>query len=392
MRDTDVEISGDSLKGRNILLGISGGIAACDSVRLARELRRHGANLSVIMTPAAQKIITPLAIKWASQGDVITDWEGDLTALSSFDAVLVAPTTRNLMASFAHGLMNGPLLMALSAARGRKIPIMMIPSMHSSLVEDPITDDLVNECVSQGVSVRWGPLEEEKRKTPSHDEIVAKFANWVNRNSTSVVITIGATRSRIDDIRFVQNTSTGRTGFLIADHLYRHGMDITCVCGATSVPAPNWLPLIITTPNPDEMLSELKALAKDDIDVWIHSAAVLDYVVDNPAEGKIASLQGGLNIELIEGTKHISELKELCKGKIRIGFKLESGVKQRDLVHRALAQIEKSEMTATIANRLEDLDDPSKPRAHLVDSTGAHFILNNDIEMCAAILAQINNR
>ena len=95
---------------------------------------------------------------------------------------------------------------------------------------------------------------------------------------------------------------------------------------------------------------------------------------------------------MIEGTKHISELKELCKGKIRIGFKLESGVKQRDLVHRALAQIEKSEMTATIANRLEDFEDSSKPRAHLVDSTGAHFILNDEAEMCAAILAQINNR
>lgn len=392
MRDTDVEVRGDSLKGQNILLGITGGIAACDSVRLARELRRHGANLSVIMTPSAQKIITPLAISWASQGDVITDWDGDLTALSSFDAVLVAPTTRNLMASFAHGLMNGPLLMALSAARGRKIPIMMVPSMHSSLVEDPITDDLVNECVSQGVSVMWGPHEEGKRKTPSHEEIVAKFANWVNRNSTSVVITIGATRSAIDDIRFIQNTSTGRTGFLIADYMYRHGMDVTCVCGVTSSTAPSWLPLIITAPEPDQMLSELIALTNDDIDVWIHAAAVLDYVVGSPAEGKIASLQGNLNVELIESSKHISELKKLCKGKIRIGFKLESGVKQRDLVHRALAQIEKSEMTATIANRLEDLEDPNKPRAHLVDSTGAHFILNNEMDMCVAIMAQINNR
>jgi len=391
MRDTDVEVRGDSLKGCNILLGITGGIAACDSVRLARELRRHGANLSVIMTPSAQKIITPLAISWASQSEVITDWDGDLTALSSFDAVLVAPATRNLMASFVHGLMNGPLLMTLSAARGRKIPIMMVPSMHSSLVDDPITDDLVNECVSQGVSVLWGPAEEGKRKTPSHDEIVAKFANWVNRNSTSVVITIGATRSAIDDIRYVQNTSTGRTGYLIADHLYRHGMDVTCVCGVTNAPAPSWLPLMINAPNPDEMLSELKALANDDIDVWIHSAAILDYLVENPAEGKIASLQGELNIELVESSKHISELKDLCKGKIRIGFKLESGVKQRDLVHRALAQIEKSEMTATIANRLEDLEDPNKPRAHLIDSTGAHFVLNDEAEMCAAILAQINN-
>ena len=392
MRDTDVEFRGDSLSGRKILLGITGGIAASDSVRLSRELRRHGAELTVVMTPSAQEIITPLAIRWASQGDVITDWDGDLTALSSFDAILVAPCTRNLMASFVHGLMNGPLLMALSAARGRKVPIMMIPSMHNDLVEDPVTADLVEECVKQGVSVLWGPEDEGKRKTPSHEEIVAQFANRINRNDVSVVVTLGATRSMIDDVRFVQNKSTGKTGFLIADYLHRKGMNVTCVCGSTSAVAPAWIPLIINAEDPDEMLNELKALAKDDIDVWIHSAAVLDYIVENPAQGKIASLQGNLNIELVEGAKHIMELKDLCKGKVRIGFKLESGIKQKDLVHRALAQIEHSNMTATIANRLEDLGDPTKPRAHLIDSNGAHFILNTEMDMCNAILAQIENR
>ena len=79
MRDTDVEIRGSSLMGRHVLLGVSGGIAAVDTVRLARELRRHGADLSVIMTPSAQQVITPMAVRWACQGEVITDWDGDLT-------------------------------------------------------------------------------------------------------------------------------------------------------------------------------------------------------------------------------------------------------------------------------------------------------------------------
>ena len=82
MRDTDVEVRGNSLRGKHILLGVTGGIAAVDTVRLARELRRHGAKVSVIMTPSAQEIITPMAVRWASQGDVITDWDGDLTGLS----------------------------------------------------------------------------------------------------------------------------------------------------------------------------------------------------------------------------------------------------------------------------------------------------------------------
>ena len=119
MRDTDVEIRGDSLAEKRILLGVSGGIAAVDTVRLARELRRHGAIVSVMMTYSAQKIISPLAIEWATQSPVITDWESDLTALEEVDGILIAPTTRDLMASYLHGLQHGPILMALSAARTR---------------------------------------------------------------------------------------------------------------------------------------------------------------------------------------------------------------------------------------------------------------------------------
>lgn len=388
MRDTDVEIRGSSLAGLRIVLAISGGIAAVDTVRLARELRRHGAELTVIMTNSAQKIITPLAVRWASQCQVITDWDGDLSALDEVDAILVAPATRNLMASFVHGLNNGPLLMALSAARGRGTATMFVPSMHSDLAGDPVTDEIVDEVRKYGASVLWGENVEGKQKTPHHEEIVAKFSHFVNRNKPkrkSVVVTLGATRSPIDDVRFVQNTSSGATGFAIADHLYRLGHDITCVAGVTSCQVPSWLPLVISTPDADDMLAELIAIAKDDIDAWVHSAAVLDYIVANPAQGKVASQQGSLQIELIEGAKHIQELKQLCSGSVRIGFKLESGIKQNDLIYRAVAQIEKSAMTAVIANRLEDLGDQDKPRGYLVDSHGAHFILEDENKMCNAI-------
>ena len=390
IRNTDVEISGSSLAGLRIVLGISGGIAAVDTVRLARELRRHGAELTVIMTKSAQNIITPLAVRWASQCEVITDWDGDLSALDEFDGILVAPATRNLMASFIHGLNNGPLLMALSAARGRGTATMFIPSMHSDLAGDPITDDIVSEVRKHGADVVWGPNVEGKQKTPPHDEIVAKFAHFINRikpKRKSIVVTLGATRSAIDDIRFVQNTSSGATGLAIADHFYRLGHDITCVVGVVSCPIPSWLPLVISTPDADDMLAGLLAIAKDNIDAWIHCAAVLDYIVANPAKGKVASQQGSLQVELIEGAKHIQLLKELCSDSVRIGFKLESGIKQNDLIYRAVAQIEHSGMTAVIANRLEDLGNPQKPRGYLVDTHGAHFILEDQKKMCDAIQA-----
>ena len=388
MRDTDVEIRGDSLAEKRILLGVSGGIAAVDTVRLARELRRHGAIVSVMMTHSAQKIISPLAIEWATQSPVIIDWESDLTALEEVDGILIAPTTRDLMASYLHGLQHGPILMALSAARTRDCPVMMIPSMHADLANDPVTTEIVDEIRHKGIGVYWGKEDEGKRKTPPHEEIVARFANYVNSTKTnrkSVVITLGATRSPIDDIRFIQNTSSGSSGFAIADNLFRHGHDVTCVKGVTTVPTPKWLPLIIEADSPDEMLKELFALSNDDIEAWIHSAAVLDYVVENSAEGKLASQQGPLDVTLIESPKHILELTQKCQGSVRIGFKLETGIKQKELVRRALAQIEYANMTAVVANRLEDINDSSKPRAYLVDKTGSDFMLQTINDMCTAI-------
>ena len=386
MRDTDVEIRGDSLADKKILLGVSGGIAAVDTVRLARELRRHGAKVSVMMTHSAQKIITPLAVEWATQTQVITSWESDLSALDEVDGILIAPATRDLLASYLHGLQHGPILMALSAARTRNCPVMMIPSMHADLADDPVTTDLVDDVEQHGIKVHWGEEQEGKRKTPPHDEIVARFAHYINSAmSRSVVITLGSTKSPIDDIRFLANSSSGKTGFKIADHLYRHGHDVTCVAGLTSYEQPSWLPLVIKAEQPGVMLKELIALSNDEIDAWVHSAAVLDYVVNNPAKGKLASQQGALNVELVESPKHILELKEKCVGAVRIGFKLESGVKQKELVRRAVAQLEHSGMTAVIANRLEDLNRKDKPRAYLVDKSGADFTLSTMQDLCQAI-------
>ena len=388
MRDTDVEPRGHSLAGKHILLGISGGIAAVDSVRIARELRRHGATLSVCMTNSAQKIITPLALSWATQGAIITDWDGDMAQLSHFDAVLVCPATRNLLACHLNGIVSSPLLMALSAARGNYSPLIFVPSMHADLAEDPVTSEITDALLAQDAHVIWGVKEEGKRKTVEHTQVVAELAHVVNSRQPgrkSVVITLGATRSAIDDVRYIQNTSSGKTGWSIAVELYRHGHDVTVVAGVTTHSAEIDLPLVIRTLDPRQMLMELKALTDDDIDCWIHSAAVLDYVVDNPVEGKIASLQGSLEVKLVEGAKHIHELRELTNGATRIGFKLECGIKINDLIHRALALIKGAELDAVIANRLEDLDNPNKPRAHLVDSSGEHWALNDHRELVNAV-------
>ena len=386
--DTGVERLGDSLEGRRVVLGVSGGIAAVDTVRLARELRRHGADVLTVMSEAAQRIITPLAVQWATDGAVLTDWSSGMNQLDDVDGVLVAPATRNTLAAHVHGLQGGPLMMALSVARSRGTPIMAVPSMHQDLATDPITDDLVEAARDQGMHVLWGPLEERKRKTADHTEIVARFSHLLNAGGAgrrSVAVTLGATATPMDDVRRLVNTSSGRTGWAIADDLYRHGHDVTCIAGLTTVEQPSWLPLVIRAETAPDMLAECQAVAKDRLDAWVHVAAVLDYLITDPAEGKVASGSDGLQIDLAPGPKHIDALREACEGAVRIGFKLETGIKQKELVRRAVAQVERAGMTAVIANRLEDLGDDERPRGHLVDATGADFALPTERDLVEAV-------
>ena len=112
---------------------------------------------------------------------------------------------------------------------------------------------------------------------------------------------------------------------------------------------------------------------------------MLDYLITDPAEGKVASGSDGLQIDLAPGPKHIDALREACQGAVRIGFKLETGIKQKELVRRAVAQVERAGMTAVIANRLEDLGDDTRPRGHLVDATGADFALHTERDLVEAI-------
>ena len=377
--DRGVVNKSNTLEGKSVLLGICGGIAATESVKIARELRRHGAKLSVIMTESSQKIITPLAIEWAADTIVMTDWNSNMSQLENHDAILICPATRNLLANHAHGIMSTPLLMALSSARGREVPIVFAPSMHADLFNDPITEKLQNELIRSGCEFIWGERDEGKRKQMNPVSLVAEFTHIVNKSASNpkkIVITLGATKGSLDSVRHIQNTSTGRTGWAIACELFRRGHDITVVSGETSASPEFGLPLIIKAPEPNEMLAELMALSKCEVDAWIHCAAVLDYVPKEPVKGKITSGSESLNVELVKTDKHIDILGEICEGAIRIGFKLEANIEAEDLIIRAKEQIERAKMNAVVANNLDYLSG-DKIRGILVKSNGEEITLAN---------------
>ena len=387
IRDKDVELKSNCLEEKSVLFGICGGIAATESVKIARELRRHGAKLTVMMTESAQKIISPLAIEWASDTKVKTNWDSEMSQLDDFDSVLIAPATRNFLANLQHGVMSSPLLMALSAARGRGVPIVLVPSMHSDLFDDPITSKLENELISGGCDFIWGLHEEGKKKQRNPISLVAEFSHIVNErfhNPKNIVVTLGSTKSKIDDVRFVQNTSSGKTGWGIACDLYRRGHDITVVSGVTTAPPEFRLPLVIYSPEPEEMLLELIALSKCDIDVWIHCAAVLDYIPLKKHAGKIPSGDEKITVEFGKTMKHIDELIELTKGSVRIGFKLETRSSYEELIRKSKEQLNRSKMSAVIANNLEGLKQNSV-RGYLVEPNEKITQLSTSKELEAVI-------
>ena len=178
--DTGVVRKGSSLEGKKVILAVSGGIAATESIKLARELRRHGAIVFPMMTKSAEKIISPLALSWGSQAEVITDWEPEMSQLGGFDGLILAPATRNSVAKFIHGLLDSPLMMAISAASGGSVPTLFVPSMHNDLFDDPVTADLLDSLEDHGVRAIFDPSNEGRRKQPSAKSIVAEFCNLLN--------------------------------------------------------------------------------------------------------------------------------------------------------------------------------------------------------------------
>jgi phosphopantothenoylcysteine decarboxylase/phosphopantothenate--cysteine ligase len=365
--DIDVDLRGKALQGCRILLGISGGIAAVESVRLGRELRRYGASLHIIMTDASRKIISPLAVGWATRAEITTGWSSAMPQLGQFDGILISPATRNILAKYQNGILDSPLLMALSSARKNKTPVLFIPSMHDDLFDDPVTQHLIDDIQGSGDIMIYENSTEGRRKQPSSEKIVEKLCHIVNGqkpNRKNVIITLGGNSAKIDDVREVRSGSTGTTGFTIANQLYRSGHQVTCIVGTNKIESLLSNIEIISAESHSEMRAAIETCSLQKPDAWILSAAVLDYL-PRTFEGKIESGRDRLEINLYPSEKLIDTIKILSPNSLLIGFKLESGIDDSDLITKAREQIERTGSHAVVANHFRALEGVG-PRAFLV--------------------------
>ena len=387
--DTGVTVQGSSLEGKRVILAVSGGIAATESIKLARELRRHGAAVHPIMSKSAEKIISPLALSWGSGDQAKTDWDPEMSQLSDFDGLILAPATRNSIAKFIHGLLDSPMMMALSAASGRGIPMLFVPSMHNDLFHDAVTTDLISSLEGLGVEVLLDEPSEGRMKQPSATKIVAHFCNLTNRgmeNRKRVAVTLGGNTAPIDSVRSIVNTSTGRTGWAIAEHLHRMGHDVVCLAGHTSQNPTFSLPDVRFAESPEGMLEESIHLAKSipKPEFWVHAAAVLDYEPEYN-DGKMPSGAENWTIELHSTKKHLQALKEHVEESRRIGFKLEVGVDEETLISKSMNLISENDLDAVVANLLDEVNGLSKKRCRIVFSYGVVESIQDLSALCHSI-------
>ena len=393
--DTGVLVQGSSLDGKTVILAVSGGIAATESIKLARELRRHGATVLPMMSKSAEKIISPLALSWGSGTRVITEWNPEMSQLSGFDGLIMAPATRNSIAKFTHGLIDSPMMMALSAASGGEVPMMFVPSMHNDLFHDAVTSDLISSLEELGVEVMLEEPSEGRMKQPNPTSIVAHFCNLTNRSLEGrkrVAVTLGGNSAPIDSVRRLANTSTGKTGWAIAEHLHRMGHDVVCLVGHTTANPTFPLPDVRVDESPDGMLKESVRItnSRNLPEYWIHAAAILDYVPEFEG-GKTPSGIENWKIELSPTKKHLHALKGLIGGARRIGFKLESAVDEETLISKSQSLLANNDLDAVVANLLDEVNGLSKYRCRILFSNGNVKSIQDLSELCVEIESIISS-
>ena len=343
------------LKGKRIVLAVTGSIAAVETVKLARELRKRGAEVIAVMSSDATKIIHPNALEFATDNEVITEIRRaehvKLLGLNGIaDLLLIAPATANTISKIANRIADTPpTLMALTAlGSGKKIVV--APAMHEAMF-DAIADNLA-KLRDLGVEVVPPRIEEGKAKLASIDEIclfVERSLYSKELAGKKVVVTSGPTYEHIDPIRFISNRSSGRMGNEIALECWRRGAEVVLITSKPpSYDLPNFRQITVRS-----VMDMLKAVLDEvrDADLFVSAAAPSDFTVDM-AESKIKTTQE-LTIKLKMAPKIIKEVRKVYDGHI-IGFKAETGLSDEELVRVAEDKMTEDKLEMVVANDVKE--------------------------------------
>jgi len=340
------------LFGKKIGLCVTGSISAVETVKLARELQRHGADVTAIMSEGAKEILHPNALEFATGNKVIDNITGKIEHIglagntkTRLDLVLVCPCTLNTMAKIASAVADTPPTLIVATALSH-IPVMIVPAMHLSMYEHPAVAKHAAVLKSWDVALLQPKASEKKAKLPSVDSIVYEVIKRLSRkdlNGKKALVAAGPTIEEIDDVRFITNKSSGKMGIALAEEMEIRGADVKLVLGKT--PCTTHVSKVVMRETYCDMYNEI--IGGDDYDIYVLAVAASDFRPEKTT-GKIPS-SGNLEIKLKPNKKIISALREKTNN-IIIGFKAEHDVSTKELIKRAHASLEKNNANLVVAN------------------------------------------
>ncbi len=355
-----------SLKGKHIILGVTGGIAAYKSVALLRLLTKAGAEVQVVMTPAAKEFVAPVTFASLSQKPVVSEfftantgeWHSHVDLGLWADAMVVAPATASTIGKMANGIADNMLVTTYLSA---KEPVWIAPAMDLDMMRHPSTVANIERLRSFGnhiIEPGSGALASGlsgKGRMAEPEEIVATleshFATAGSMTGKTVMITAGPTREKLDPVRFISNFSSGKMGYALAEEAARRGARVILVSGPVELEARNPLIEVCRVESAEEMLAEArKAFAGSDIAIMC--AAVADY---RPAAVSPSKLKRGdspaMTLELLRNPDIAATLgSEKRPGQTLVGFALETD----DAIVHGADKLRRKNLDMIVVNSLAD--------------------------------------
>lgn len=352
------------LKGKHILLGVTGGIASYKIANLASLLVKSGADVHVIMTENATNFINPITFETLTGHKCVVDtfdrnfeFKVEHVALAQLaDVIMVAPATANVIAKLSHGLADDMLTTTILASRAPKI---IAPAMNTGMYENPVTQDNIRLLQHYGMEVitpTCGHLacgDNGAGKMPEPETLFQYLCKAVAHEKDmagmKVLVTAGPTQEAIDPVRYITNHSSGKMGYSIAKACALRGADVTLVSGRTSLEAPlfvNTVPVI----SAKDMYEEVTSRSAE-MDIIIKAAAVADYRPCNVADEKIKKKDDDAMSIPLERTddilKYLGEHKKA--GQFLCGFSMET----QNMLENSKKKLQKKNLDMIVANNLK---------------------------------------
>jgi len=394
------------LKGKKILLGITGSIAAYKSLLLIRLLIKEGAEVKVVMTNSAKDFVSPLVVSVLSKNKVITDliedntWSNHVLLSRWADLFLIAPLSCNTIAKMANGICDNVLLAIYLSATCK---IVIAPAMDEDMWLHPATQnnlriikDFGNEIIPVDSGELASGLTGEGRMAEPEAIIAYIKANYFRKDllkGKKILVTAGPTREPIDPVRFLSNHSSGKMGFAIADTCYENGADVILITGPTKEKC-NYAGIKrIDIVSSDDMYEACKKFAPD-MQVIIMSAAVADYKIENIAREKIKKQGHTIQLELTK-TKDILHFLGTQKkeNQFLVGFALETNNEREN----AKIKLKNKNLDCIVLNSLRDDQagfnfDTNKVTIIDKNENEISFELKSKKEIAADIITYILNK